>query len=74
MIYQVLTWKPLGFQIRDQAREGHAALWASWNWKDPYGTSNWKNFEWEGTKGLKTTPYTCVINFNMYIYLKLLCM
>lgn len=37
------------FQIRNQACEGHAALWACWYWKDPYGTSNWKNFEWKGT-------------------------
>lgn len=52
MIYHFLTSRPLRFQIRDQACEGYAALWASWNWKDPYGTSNWKNFEWEGAKGL----------------------
>jgi hypothetical protein len=61
MIYHVLTWKPLRFQIRDQACQGHAALWSSWNWKDSYGTSNWKNFEWQGTEGLETTPYICII-------------
>lgn len=57
------------FQIRDQACEGHAALWASWNWKDSYGTANWKNFEWKGTKGSEITPYTCVIYLNMCIYM-----
>lgn len=65
MVYHVLTWKSLRFQIRGQACEGHAALWASWNWKDPYSTSNWKNVEWEGTKGLEIDPYTFVMYLNI---------
>jgi len=58
----------LKFQIRNQACEGHASLWASWNWKDTYGTSNWKNFEWEGTKGLEITPYSCGEFEQVHLY------
>jgi hypothetical protein len=45
------------FQIGDQACKGNAALWASWHWKNSYGSSNWKNAEWEGAKGLELIPW-----------------
>lgn len=45
------------FQIGDKAREGNAAVWTAWYWKNSYGSSNWKIVEWNGTEGLEIAKF-----------------